>query len=111
MKYSLVMVTAPEGEEAQILARYLLENKLCACVNVFRGVESYFWWEGRIDRAQERLLIIKTKKNLVQELIRQIRARHSYSVCEVIEIPILSGNKSYLDWIEESCTKKERKKR
>ena len=105
MKYCVVLVTAPKGKEAKALTKLLLRRKLCACVNIIKGVDSFFWWESKIDRAAESLLIIKTKRSMLPRLIREVRAAHSYSVCEIIALPIVAGNKPYLDWIGSSCGK------
>lgn len=99
MGYCVVLITAPKGKEPKRLAELLLKKKLCACVNIIPSVASFFWWKARIDRAAESLLLAKTKKSLLPQLIRTVRAAHSYSVCEVIALPIIAGNKDYLDWI------------
>ena len=103
MSYCVVLITVPNGREAYQLTRLLLGHKLCACVNIVKGVDSFFWWKSKIDRARESLLVIKTKRSLVPRLIREVKAAHSYSVCEIIVLPIIAGNKDYLDWIESSC--------
>ncbi len=108
MSYCVVFVTSTKGKEAKHLARMLLENRLCACVNIVKSVESYFWWQSKIDKAGESLLIMKTKRSLVNRLIKAVKAQHSYSVCEVIAMPIIAGNKAYLDWIETECRGKDK---
>ncbi|MFH0877791.1 MAG: divalent-cation tolerance protein CutA [Candidatus Omnitrophota bacterium] len=104
----VVFVTAPKGRQPQRLAKILLEKKLCACVNILPSLESWFWWEGKIDKAAESLLIIKTKKTLLPRLIRTVKKAHSYDVCEVIALPIIAGAKDYLEWINASCVKEGR---
>jgi len=103
MKYYVVLVTVPKGKEPFKLTKLLLAKKLCACVNIIKGVDSFFWWQGKIDTAKESLLVIKTKRRLLPRLIKAVRDVHSYSVCEIIALPIITGNKAYLDWIESSC--------
>ncbi len=103
MKHSVVFVTAPKGREAERLARLLLARKLVACVNILRGVTSFYWWKGKIDRGAETLLVMKTKGTLVKKVIAAVRAAHSYEVCEVIALPILAGSAPYLKWIDASC--------
>ncbi|MDD5020488.1 MAG: divalent-cation tolerance protein CutA [Candidatus Omnitrophica bacterium] len=102
MKYCVVLMTAPAGPEAGRLAEMLLRKKLCACVNIVPGLLSFFWWEGKIDRARETLLVAKTEQRLVRELVREVRKAHSYRVCEVVALPIIAGNPPYLEWITSS---------
>src|SRR3989339_60423 len=100
--YIVVFITAGSKEEAQKIARGLLEEKLAACVNIIDGVESHFWWQGKIDSAKEALLVIKTKKELFNKLAKKVKSLHSYSVPEIIALPIVTGNKGYLNWINDS---------
>ena len=101
--YRVVFVTVPTREEGQSIARDLLERRLCACVNIVDRVSSFFWWEGKIDTAQEFLLVIKTRATLVKKVTSAVKALHSYKVCEVIAVPIQGGNRDYLNWIGASC--------
>lgn len=105
MRYCVVYITAPDGKQAKRLARVVLEKKLCACVNIIKNIESFFWWRGKIDSAKEMLMIVKTRKSLLPKLIKAIRSIHSYEVCEIIALPIIAGNKPYLEWINASCIK------
>jgi len=103
LKYCVVFITAPCGLEPKRLAKRLLSKKLCACVNIINSIDSFFWWKSKIDSAREALLILKTKQSLLVPLIKEVKAVHSYSVCEVIALPIVGGNADYLKWISESC--------
>jgi len=100
--YIVVLVTASSKEEAQKIARGLLEEKLAACVNIIDGLESHFWWQGKIDSAKEALLVIKTKKELFNKLAKKVKSLHSYSVPEIIALSIVTGNTEYLKWINDS---------
>lgn len=102
MGYVVVLVTVPSLEEGRRLARAVLERRLAACANLVPGVQSLFWWEGRLEEAEETLMILKTKEAVVPLLIEAVKALHSYAVCEVLTLPVLQGNQSYLDWIEET---------
>lgn len=102
--YIVIFVTASNPKEAERIARQLLKDKLAACVNILENARSFFWWQGKIDKAEEALLIIKTKRSLMSRLIKKVRSLHSYDVPEIIALPIISGNKKYLDWIDE-CTR------
>ncbi|MFH1622495.1 MAG: divalent-cation tolerance protein CutA [Candidatus Omnitrophota bacterium] len=99
----VVLVTAPSVSCAKKISGFLLKKRLVACVNIVNKLESFFWWQGKIDKAKEALLIIKTKKRLIKELIKAVKSKHPYSVPEIIALPIISGSKDYLDWIDESC--------
>lgn len=100
--YLIVFVTASSKEEAEKIAKGVLEEKLAACVNIIDAVHSHFWWQGKIDSAEEALLIIKTKKTLINKLIRKVKSIHSYELPEIIALPIIYGSKEYLDWVNES---------
>ncbi len=101
-RYIVILITSDSVEEADHIARVLLEKKKVACVNIVRGIDSYFWWEGKPDSARENLLIAKTKSSLLPEIVDVVRKVHSYDVPEVIALPIIGGNQDYLDWIEQS---------
>lgn len=100
--YLIVFVTVSSKEEAEKIAKGVLEEKLAACVNIIDTVHSHFWWQGKIDNAKEALLIIKTKKTLINKLIRKVKSIHSYELPEIIALPIIYGSKEYLDWVNES---------
>jgi periplasmic divalent cation tolerance protein len=102
MKYCVVFMTAPRGPEAKALAQMLLKKRLCACVNIIKGMASFFWWQGRIDAARESLLIAKTEQRCLKRIIREVNKVHSYSVCEIIAVPVVVGNASYLKWVTAS---------
>lgn len=99
----VVLVTVPTVGVAKKIARLLLTQKLAACVNIMPAAASYFWWENKIDRATERLLVMKTKRTLFSQLVKAVQSKHPYAVPEIIALPIIAGNKAYLDWINESC--------
>lgn len=98
----VVFVTVSSKEEAQKITQGLLQEKLVACGNSIEGVESHFWWQGTIDQAKETLLIFKTRKALFPKVVRKVKSLHSYEVPEIIALPVVGGNKQYLDWIDES---------
>ncbi len=101
-RYIVILITSDSVEEADHIARVLLEKKKVACVNIARGIDSYFWWEEKIDTARENLLIAKTKSSLLPEVVDLVQKLHGYDVPEVIALPIIGGNQDYLDWIERS---------
>jgi periplasmic divalent cation tolerance protein len=98
-----VLVTVPQ-KKAKALAKIILQKKVCACVNILRGVESLFWWEGKIDSAKESLLIIKTKSRLFPKLEKVIKSHHPYQVPEIIALTIDKVNKEYLNWLNKESS-------
>ncbi|OGX25794.1 MAG: hypothetical protein A2787_07860 [Omnitrophica WOR_2 bacterium RIFCSPHIGHO2_01_FULL_48_9] len=104
--YIVIFITAKDKAEAEKIARHLVSHKLAACVNISSGVESFFWWENKIDTASEVLLIVKSKKSLFKKIVAAVRAVHSYNVPEIIALPVIDGHKDYLKWINDSLRKK-----
>ena len=100
--YIVVFITVPKKNEAGRLASTLIKHKLAACVNIIDRVDSLFWWRGKPECAKEALLIIKTKKAKFAKLAKLVKSMHSYTVPEIIALPIIAGNKPYLEWISGS---------
>jgi periplasmic divalent cation tolerance protein len=95
----VIFITTGTDEEAHKVAEALLKNKDAACVNIVPRIRSLFWWQDKLDSAQESLLIVKSKASLLSEIVRLVKQVHSYDVPEVIALPIIGGNPDYLDWI------------
>jgi periplasmic divalent cation tolerance protein len=100
----VLFVTVPSGKEAKILAESLVKEKVAACVTLLGGARSHYRWKGKAEWASEFLLMIKTGRRQVPSLIRRVKALHSYTVPEIIALPIVAGNRDYLKWME-SCLK------
>ncbi len=98
----VVLSTARSAEEAVSIGRRLVEEHLAACVNVLPGARSIFFWEGRVQEVDEAVLVIKTSSERYAELERRILALHSYSVPEVLALPVTSGSAAYTAWLRES---------
>ena len=98
--FAVVLVTVSDMEEAEKIKSALLEGRLAACVNVIPGVSSHFWWQDRIQQSDELLLVIKTKMPALPALMETVKKNHSYTVPEIIALPIVDGNEDYLNWIE-----------
>ena len=96
----VILVTASNKKEAKRIAASLIKHKLAACVNIIEKVDSLFFWEGKTQSAKESLLIIKSKKEKLGRLIKLIKSLHSYTVPEIIALPIIAGDKPYLRWID-----------
>jgi periplasmic divalent cation tolerance protein len=97
----VVLVTASSPDEGARIAEALVSERLAACVNRVDGISSVYWWKGKVERESETLLIAKTRGELVDRLIARVKELHSYSVPEVIALPIEAGNADYLNWIAE----------
>lgn len=100
--WALILTTTSSRDEARRIAEALVNEKLAACVNVIDGVHSVYWWEGKVESAAEALLIIKTTLDKAGEVTKRIKELHSYSVPEVLVLPVLGGYEEYLKWVEES---------
>lgn len=98
---AVVLVTTITREEAEKIAQLLLDRRKVACVNIVPGVHSVFWWQGKLDSAQESLLIAKTRTSLVPQVVDLVRGAHSYTVPEIIALPVVAGNQDYLEWIDQ----------
>jgi len=96
----IVLVTASDVNEAQRIANTLLERRLAACVNIVPGVQSLFWWEGRVDGAEEALMLVKSRIDLLEELMETVKKLHSYQVPEIVAVTIHGGSKDYLKWLD-----------
>jgi periplasmic divalent cation tolerance protein len=97
----VVYVTAPQEDEAAAIAKALVGEGLAACVNIVRGIRSLYRWQGKIEDDTEVLMIIKTQASLFERLSSRVRELHSYSVPEVIALPIVSGSDDYLAWVRD----------
>ena len=98
--YVVVFITVDSQETARKITDKLLTERKAACVNIIPKVESQYWWQGKIESANELLLIVKTHAVLLEELIALVKQNHPYSVPEIIALPIIGGNKDYLKWID-----------
>jgi periplasmic divalent cation tolerance protein len=96
----VILVTAGNREEAEVIADVLLEQNRAACVNIVPAVNSHFLWQGKLEAGQEVLLIVKTQALLVDEVTNLVKTIHSYDVPEIIALPIIGGNPEYLAWID-----------
>ena len=98
----VILITAGSSAEAAVIARALVDEHLAACVNIIPGVRSLFFWEGKTQEADEVLMICKSRMPLMDAVITRVRALHSYSVPEIIALPVTAGLPSYLSWVRES---------
>jgi periplasmic divalent cation tolerance protein len=102
MEARVVLTTCESKEEAQKIARALVERRLAACVNVVPAIESVYRWQGKVESSTEWLLLIKTRAEKFEAVREAIRELHSYEIPECIMISVEGGSREYLEWIEES---------
>ena len=98
----IILSTTGSREEAQKIARALVERKLAACVNIVGPIESVYRWQGAVETSEEFLLIIKTTGNACERVRDLIRTLHSYELPECVQLSIEDGLPKYLEWIGES---------
>lgn len=99
-EYILIFVTASSVQEAEMIAKALVEKRLAACGNIVPAIRSIFWWQGNLENEQETLLILKSRTALLSDIIAVVKALHRYAEPEIIAMPIFAGSESYLAWIE-----------
>jgi periplasmic divalent cation tolerance protein len=98
----MVLVTVPNGVTARKVARAVLSEHLAACVNIVPGVESHYWWQGKLERGKELLLVIKTVRTRLARLAAVVKANHPYDTPEIVVMSMEAGSRRYLDWIDAS---------
>src|SRR3954465_753179 len=99
MEFLFAYITAPDVEEARRLGKILVAERLAACVNILPGMESHYWWQGKIETAREAGLIAKTRTVLCDDLLERVRDLHSAETPCVVFLPLAGGHPDYLDWI------------
>jgi len=104
-EFIIIIVTCGSGKEARAIANYLLEERLVACANIMPGVQSKFWWEGRIDHQEEVVMFLKTRGCNFSQVERQIKRFHSYDVPEIVAVPVIKGSRPYLNWLKQTVKK------
>jgi len=98
-KFAIVLVTAPDRQSARRLAKVALQARLAACANLIPGLESHYWWKGKLERSAEVLLLFKTSASKLGGLEKCILANHPYDTPEFLVIDLNKGTESYLDWL------------
>jgi periplasmic divalent cation tolerance protein len=95
----VVYTTYPSVVEAEKAGRSLVEQRLCACVNILPGMISHYWWNGTVERGEEAVMIIKTRASLGERVFAAVKAMHSYATPAILVLPIESVDQGYFDWI------------
>jgi periplasmic divalent cation tolerance protein len=96
----VVLVTVDSEQTAEKIMNVLLAERKAACVNIIADVDSHYWWQGKIESADEVLLIVKTRASLLDDVVALVKKNHPYKVPEIIALPIIGGNPDYLKWVE-----------
>jgi len=104
-EFCVVFVTCSSVEEGDKIASSLVEKKLAACANLMPEVRSTFFWDKKLSKEKEVLLIAKTRKGLFGALAQEVKRLHSYDLPEIIALPIEAGSKEYLEWIGQETKK------
>jgi len=99
----LATTTTPTVETAEAIAGRLVEERLAACVQIAEPITSVYRWRGKVEKAKEILLLIKSTRQRVQEIARLLERMHPYEVPELVAVPIVDGSASYLEWLGENC--------
>ena len=101
-KFALVLVTAPDLKTARKLAKSALKARLIACANLIPGLESHYWWQGKLETSVEVLLVLKTTRTRLAKLEKLILAGHPYDTPEFVVLRLDRGSQRYLDWLQAS---------
>ncbi len=104
--YIQVFTTTEKKEDAEIMAKTLVEKRLAGCIQVVGPILSTYWWKGNVETAEEWMCFIKSKKDLYGELERSIKEVHPYETPEIIAMPIVTGSKDYLRWLSNELKEK-----
>lgn len=96
---ALIYTTYPSRAEAERAGQALVEQRLCACVNILPGMVSIYWWQGAIERGAEVVMFIKTRTSLVESVRVAVKEMHSYSTPAFLVLPVESVDQAYLDWL------------
>lgn len=99
MPVMFVYVTASDRDEAKAIGRRLVEERLAACANILPGATSVFRWDGKLEEAEEAVLVLKTTEQKLDALIARTKALHSYDCPCVEALPVVEGNRDFLEWV------------
>jgi len=97
--YIIVIVTTASKQEAEKIVQRLLKERLIACANIIGPVSSFFRWSGKVEKAEEYLTFMKSRRDLLEKLAETVKALHSFEVPEILVLPVVGGSKAYLDWL------------
>jgi periplasmic divalent cation tolerance protein len=98
-QFRVVLVTAPNLKAARQLARQALEGHLAACANLIPRIESHYWWQGKLEKSGEALILFKTRAGQLEKLERLVLEKHPYDTPEFVVVNLTGGAERYLDWL------------
>jgi len=104
-EYIQVFTTTEKKEDAEKIAKVLVEKRLAGCIQVVGPIISTYWWKDNVETAEEWLCIIKSKKDIFNELEKSIKEIHPYEVPEIIAMPVVAGSDDYLQWLSKELRK------
>lgn len=97
----MIYITAGSKDEAKRIGKALIGNGLAACVNIIENMTSMYMWDGKLQDANETILIVKTTKERVSDLIEKVKSLHSYDCPCIVSLPVSGGNPAFLKWVAE----------
>ncbi|MCS6904016.1 MAG: divalent-cation tolerance protein CutA [Bacteroidia bacterium] len=100
IEYIIVYIPCPTKENAEKIGYELVAQKLAACINIVSEIQSSYWWENKVQQDKEALLLVKSKLALFSSLEQKVKELHPYKVPCIIALPIIQGNQSYLEWMD-----------
>lgn len=104
-RYIQVSTSVEKKEDADRIAKILVETRMAACVQVIGPIRSTYWWKGKVEEASEWLCVMKTREDLYSDLEASLKAVHPYELPEIVAVPLTKGSEAYLRWIEEETKK------
>ena len=101
-EFIIILITCASPEEAEKITETLVSEKLIACGNIVSGVQSIFFWQGKVSKEKESLILAKSVKTHFSSIVARVKTLHRYNVPEIIALPLVEGSAEYLRWIEET---------
>lgn len=100
-----IYITAPDQKEAEKIGETVVRERLAACANIIPNMRSVYWWNDRLEKSDETVLILKTTEENAEAIIRRVKELHSYENPCIVALPIIKGSREYLKWIKEETKK------
>jgi periplasmic divalent cation tolerance protein len=107
----LIYITAKDNTQARTIGKAIVKERLAACANIIPAMNSFYFWEGKLCDDAEAVVIVKTRKALLDRLIKRVKTLHSYAVPCIVALPIVGGNPDFLAWVHEETRGRKPRKR